>query len=257
MPLSRDEIDDLKSMLKVARKRELNFGLCLENNVADSVLLLHRRKSPDVLLRRAQAIGDTTKIAMGRLRMEGKTVLLDCDINAPANCARQLRLFLREVGFAAQVKVVDPNGEQDGNLEAIVTPSKPALAATPYVKMQALWTAARTKMDAEIKRLEVAIVDTCAADPSLKPIADEAVNLHKRLDVFDGELIKRLSDLNGADDGSTLDALKAQARATVQEYETALNDPFFADLDTKNGFVSIAVTATARKTLSAIFKVLT
>ena len=255
MPLSEEDKEDLKSMLKIARKKALNFGLCLENDPADTVLLLHRRKAPEILMRRAQAQGDTAKLAMGQFRVEGKVVILDCASEAPANCARSLRLFLREVGASYQVKVNDPTGEQDS---ALKSNSDEALATmvAPFKKTRTIWVMTRTKMQNEIKRLETAIIDTCGNDPELKPVVAEAAELPSRLQVFDGELIKRLDDLIGTPDGSSLDALKAQARATVQEYETALNDPFFAELDKKNGFVNVAVTSSAKQALSAISKVL-
>jgi hypothetical protein len=187
--------------------------------------------------------------------MEGKTVILDCDNDAPANCARQLRLFLREVGVSVQVQVSDPSGEQDSILRGHDEPLN-AAAIAPYKKTRALWAMTLSKMDSEMKRLETAIIDTCGNDPDLKTVADEASGLSARLSVFDGELDGRLEDLIGTPDGSSLDALKAQARATVQEYETALNDPFFTDIDTNNGFLKISVAASAKQALTAISKVL-
>ena len=255
MPLSPDEIDDLKSDLKKARKKPFNFGLCLESDVDESILLLHRRKAPELLLRRAKAQGDTTKFTMGQLRMEGKVVILECTMDAPANCARQLRLFLRGIGVAVKVEVTDPKGTQDSVLKSINAPPAEA-APAPFKKAQLLWATTQTKMKSEIIRLQTAIIETCGTDPDLKTVATEAADLPSRLDVFDGELDKRLGDLVGTTDGSSLDALKAQARATVQEYETALLDPFFAELDTNNGFIKVAVTSSAKQSLTAISKVL-
>lgn len=258
MPLSPDEKEDLKSMLKIAKKRPLNFALCLDNDPAETVLLLHRRKAPEILLRRAQALGDTAKLALGRFSVKGKVVVLECDNDAPANCARQLRLFLREIGASLQVQVTDPSGEHDSVLKAD-TPTAGDMAATiaPFKKTRTLWAMTRAKMDGEMRKLQTAIFETCGNDPDLKAVVAEASELPARLDIFDDELDQRLEDLIGTPDGSSLDALKAQARATVQEYETALNAPFFAELDTQNGFANVAVAASAKQALAAISKVLT
>ena len=268
MPLSAEEIEDLKKMIKVARKRTLNFGLALNSKPTDCVLLLHRKKNPEILMRRAKAAADSPKVTSGKVSVSGKVMTLNCEVDAPPNCARQMRLYLQELGTPLKVLISDATGTKDSTLKAIGAKEEKKTAATkkkdaapdakasaPFVKSRTLWAGTKSKMNSEMQKLQKSIVSTCGKDPDLAPIAKEAANLMKYLDVFDGELDDRLGDLIGTSEGSTMNALKAQARATIQEYETALNTRFFAELDTKNGFEKIAVTSTAKQALTAISKV--
>lgn len=126
----------------------------------------------------------------------------------------------------------------------------------PFQKSRVLWTNTRRKMQAEIEKLEQAIIDVCANDPELAPVAEEARGLNKRLQIFDGELEDLLDQITNTPEGSDRTKLKGDANAKIREFQAALQDDFFKDVDADNGFVNVAVTATATQSLQAIANVL-
>lgn len=126
----------------------------------------------------------------------------------------------------------------------------------PFQKSRVLWGATRSTMMKEMSKLESAIVDACAGDPELAPIAAEASELRRRLDVFDARLEDVLDRITNTPEGDERTALKNEARVALKDYSTALQDDFFAEVDNDNGFAQVAVAASARKALEAIAKVL-
>lgn len=283
MPMSSSETDDLISMLKVARKQPINFGLCLASDPKQNAMFLHRTKSVDILMKSAKKAAGSSKTTQGTVDVSGKVVTLNCEIDPPAGIERSMKQFLADIGFPSQIVVnlvnapVAPAVPDQENTDTAASDTKaaaPAPAETTtdngdakeaaalkakdsrFQKTRTLWATSRTKIESEMKKLESAIKKECAADPELAPIIAELPDVMAKLNVFDGELDKRIADLIGVPEGSSKDSLKAQARATVQEYETALLDPFFVDVDGNNGFTSVAVTGTAKQALKAISKVL-
>ena len=108
----------------------------------------------------------------------------------------------------------------------------------------------------EMAKLETAIVNACAGDPELAPVAAEATELRKRLQVFDTRLEDVLDQITNTPEGERRTALKAEARLALKAYSDALKEDFFMDVDDENGFEPVAVASTARKALDAIAKVL-
>jgi hypothetical protein len=108
----------------------------------------------------------------------------------------------------------------------------------------------------EMAKLESAILSACAGDAELAPIATEVTSLRARLDVFDTRLEDVLDEITNTPEGAARSALKVQARGALDDYVKALESDFFLDVDDENGFVQVAVAASARKALGAIAKVL-
>jgi hypothetical protein len=103
MPLTEEQIDDLRDQIAVARKRTLNFGLCIGGDAESTVLVAHRRKAPDVLAKAARKAGGSAKVAFGSLRVEGKELILTCAEDPPAGTARRAKELLRAVGLKMKV----------------------------------------------------------------------------------------------------------------------------------------------------------
>lgn len=121
MDRTEEETDELKSLLAVARKRAINFAVCLGQNHETTVFAMHRRKSPDVLGRKVKKEGETTKITTGHVRLNAKTLTLTCIEPPPPGTARQLRLFFRDFGLPLKVDIlevsgtpIDSDGQDDG-----------------------------------------------------------------------------------------------------------------------------------------------
>ncbi len=122
MPLDDEAAAELKSLIGVARKRDLNFGLSLGKDPADTALVLHRMKSPEVLMRTARAAEgvDPSKSTFGTIGVKGKVVTFTCLAEAPAGIARKCKQFFASIGMPMKVVVLDATGailEEDGDDE--------------------------------------------------------------------------------------------------------------------------------------------
>lgn len=115
--MDQADIDELKSMIGVARKRALAFGICLGKKPENSVFLMHRTKPADVLQRQAKQAGETTKTAMGEVNAKGKVLILNCQDDPPAGLAKRLRMFLSAANLPMKVVIANAAGdviEEDG-----------------------------------------------------------------------------------------------------------------------------------------------
>ncbi|MCV2868168.1 hypothetical protein OEW28_05955 [Defluviimonas sp. WL0002] len=418
--MTPEATEELKSMVPVARKRALGFGVCLGKKPEGTVMVLHRMKEPAILARQAKKEGETPKVTFGTVEIKGKKMMLQCQGDILPGMSKNLRKFLAGLDLKLKIVALDADGnvadddgepEEEGDqdqvetaeaqspeaqnwakiapamtamveralnaghekapqieaawnraLEAaeagnhqealaiaaklrpllsaqqpqqqapesnapegpdakrwgavagaigqlyekamalnpenrsqlsaawamatekaeagdfaaalqIATRLKSALEAAiskggsgterevpkdvvPFQKSRVLWGATRSTMMKEMAKLESAIVSVCAGDPELAPIAAEASELRKRLDVFDARLEDVLDRITNTPEGDQRSALKVEARAAIRDYSSALESDFFAEVDDDNGFVQVAVAASARKALDAIAKVL-
>ena len=119
MALDDTAISELKAMIAVAKRRDLNFGLCMGKKPEDTALILDRKKPPEVLLRTAKKEDGVTasKSTFGTLRAKGKVISLTCQSDPPPALARHCKLFLIKAGMNMKVLILDENGgllEEDG-----------------------------------------------------------------------------------------------------------------------------------------------
>lgn len=122
MPMSPEDLDEMKSLIAVARKRPLNFAICMGKKPEDTIFMMHRMKAPDVLARLAKKEGDTAKVAFGEVNAKGKKVMLTCLEDIPAGIAKRTKLFLRSVDMPMKVVMLDASGalvEDDGDPEEV------------------------------------------------------------------------------------------------------------------------------------------
>ncbi len=420
MPMSPEALEELRSLIAVARKRPLSFGVCLGKQPEGAVMVLHRLKEPSILARQAKKEGDTPKVTYGTAEVKGKKMMLTCEGDVLPGMSKHLRRFLASVDMKLKVVALDPTGavaDDDGEPEeeageaqaeapkpaspeatswakiapamavlvgrlieaghdkaeqiqaawtraenaadadnfaealAIAAKLKPVLTAAPapsggaqgqasdspeakrwgalqpamamlfetamglnpenrsqlnaawamaaekaeggdaaaalqiaarlkpaleaviskgasgtaaeipkdvvpFQKSRVLWAGTKSSMMSEMAKLETAIVNACAGDPELAPVAAEATELRKRLQVFDTRLEDVLDQITNTPEGERRTALKAEARLALKAYSDALKEDFFMDVDDENGFEPVAVASTARKALDAIAKVL-
>jgi hypothetical protein len=433
MPMTPEDLEEMKSLIAVARKRPVNFAICMGKKPEDTIFMLHRMKAPDVLARLAKKEGDTAKIAFGEANATGKKLMLTCAEDIPAGIAKRTKTFLRLVEMPMKITMLDANGallEDDGEDEEPDTEPKPAAAdvaedapaaaapaaaadpqaavwakaaaafqplvdkfvaagseraaqvgaawnaalqagsagkfadamavaaklkpilsapaqaapaasaaspasdstswqsardgmmglferalglnpanrtqlqaawtmseekaeggdhasalkilerlrpaleaavaagasgsdtgsipqdVVPFQRARVLWAGTRSKMMDEIRKLEDSIIAFCQADADLAPIAADARNLSKRIEVFDSSLETTLDEITNSPEGEQRTALKKVALDKVRAYAAALSDDFFKDVDNDNGFTTVAVASTARQSLAAIAKTL-
>ena len=426
MPMTPDELAEMQTLIVAARKKPINFGICIGKKPDSMVIYLHRKKSPTMLGKTAKKAGDTAKVAIGTVIVKGKNLMLSIEGDVPSGLSKKARIFFKTQKMAMKVVVLDASGNvlesdgddeeeetgggkspapshssgeekggedkpspeaiawkkvfdeldaaaknyanssadkasqvgkawaaalgaaQKGNFKAaldVAKKIKPLLdaasdgaeskeakkwAAThpgmakmyeqvmagkpdnrsqlaaawamavekaeandhgtalkiiaklkeafdkllalgdqapsetdvipdnvvPFQRASVLWRQTREKMLTAMTKLEDAIIAECKDDAELAPLADEARDLTKRLRVFDTALIDQLDAITNSAKGPDRDALKKQASGQIRTYATALNEPFFKDVDTNNGFVNVSIAATAREALVAIAKTL-
>ncbi|MEP5729659.1 MAG: hypothetical protein ABJL67_09800 [Sulfitobacter sp.] len=110
--ISEGEKEEIRSLIKVARNRTLNFGICMGEKPIETVFLMHRRKIPAALGREARADGTTPKIAKGTLAVEGRMIRLTCDGNVPSGLAKNVKKYLKIMKLNFKVEIAD----NDANL---------------------------------------------------------------------------------------------------------------------------------------------
>jgi hypothetical protein len=124
-----------------------------------------------------------------------------------------------------------------------------------YDKSARIWRETVNMMQAEMEKLQAAITSTLSPDPRMEDILADVPDLSDRLEVFDLELAQTLDALDDAEPAER-EKLRREAAGHIKRYEAALETPFFKEVDDKNGFAKVAVAAAARRSLTALGKIL-
>lgn len=122
MPMSAEDLDELRALLAVAKKRPMNFAICMGKKPEDTIFVLHRMKAPEILGRQAKKDGDTPKVTFGVVEVKGKKALLTCQSDIPAGIAKATKKFLTVNKMAMKITVLDAAGnlaEDDGEAEEL------------------------------------------------------------------------------------------------------------------------------------------
>ena len=107
----------LKKMIKLGKKRTLNFAFCPGKQKGDHVLMIDLRKKPSKLAISARNESTGTRVAQGTLDVKGKVVELTCD-KVVSNLAKTLKAYLRSQKLTVNVVVKDADGvELESDIE--------------------------------------------------------------------------------------------------------------------------------------------
>lgn len=122
MPMSDKDLADLDASLRKARKKPIAFGLCLGKKPEDNVFYLDMKKSPEVVMRRAKADGETAKLTNGFASLKGKILSLSLEGKMLPGLAKNMKTFMSKNGQMLKVVITDPNGnvledDEDGENE--------------------------------------------------------------------------------------------------------------------------------------------
>ncbi|GGH25039.1 hypothetical protein SAMN05444007_103302 [Cribrihabitans marinus] len=157
MPLDSARKDELKAHLTLAKKKELAFGLCLGKKPEGTVIVCHKSKKPEAMIRDARKMGETPKVTCGMMKVEGKELHLTCFADPLPNLAKRTRDMLKAAGMKYKVKVFDKDGgalESDGEDEDEDTGAETQGAGGPETTedpVVAEWEEARDEMAARMK----------------------------------------------------------------------------------------------------------
>ncbi len=101
---------ELKKMVAMAKKRDLNFAYCPGNDPKEDVFVLDRKKKPEVMGRVARAEGTGTKLGFGTAKVKGKVMSLTCERELP-QLAKKLKKFLKSETINMNIIVLDMSGQ--------------------------------------------------------------------------------------------------------------------------------------------------
>jgi len=106
MPMDVKQVAELKSLLAVAKKRDVNFGLSLGAKPEETVLIMHRIATGKKLATKAQEANEGSKLAFGIARLEGRILHLNCEKNPPAGMGASVKKFLatNKLSFGVMVR---------------------------------------------------------------------------------------------------------------------------------------------------------
>ena len=100
---------DLKKLVKLAKKRDLNFAYCPGNDPKEDIFALDRKKNPEVLGRTARGEGTGTKAAIGTAKVKGRIMMLTCFKEVP-QAAKKLKKFLKSEKVPMNIIIMDKDG---------------------------------------------------------------------------------------------------------------------------------------------------
>lgn len=100
---------ELKKMVAMAKKRDLNFAYCPGNDPKEDVFVLDRKKKPEVIGRVARAEGTGTKLGAGTAKVKGKVMSLTCERELP-QMSKKLKKFLKYENIAMNIIILDASG---------------------------------------------------------------------------------------------------------------------------------------------------
>ncbi|NIZ59791.1 hypothetical protein DL239_02245 [Sedimentitalea sp. CY04] len=336
--------DEVRKQIALTKKKPLAFALALGKKPEGTVLLMHRTKAAEALLKQARKIGETPKLAFGEISTEGTQTTFKCEKDPNGPMAKQLKQYFRSINVKRSVIFLGPDGEvldsdidddvaedvetsdkpnpqqeawesrkaelapalakmlkagqgdiskvravwsfaqeksaegdfaralkaadmlegliaQAGQTEATATPQAKAPGRKALAQSKLLWTQSVGKMRKELERLKAEIIKAETEDEDnepedLKDLQAKIADIQTYLDPFDGRLEIALTDAVDAPDVEQQAQKLEKCRGILNDFSNHLKDPFFDAVDTENGYVDVAISSTARTSISAIQKIL-
>lgn len=105
----RVEGDDIKRMVKAAKKAPVGLAFNPGGGDEDGYLAMHRTKSPESLGKDAKAGADGGKVAFGTAVVEAKVLTLTCLREMPG-AAKKLKKYLKSQKVMLNVVILDADG---------------------------------------------------------------------------------------------------------------------------------------------------
>ncbi len=109
MPNVAIEKDEVKKLLKVAKKRPLSFAVAPGKTDDDFLFALHRKHQAAMLGKSLKKESTGNKVAFGLCAVDGTLVTLTCEQELP-NLAKRLKKWLKKQGVSYNVRILDADG---------------------------------------------------------------------------------------------------------------------------------------------------
>jgi hypothetical protein len=165
--------------------------------------------------------------------------------------------FDKALDAVSSVEVMLLSAPDDGltAFEREIGPDARAIASA-----RVKWANVRGQMTQEMDRLAAVMKSILAEEEDvLEEVGAEIDGLTGRLSSFNSLLENQLDEIVNcpATEDTKRKGLKDAARVTLGQYKSALEDPFFQDIDQGNGFTTVAIATPARVALAEIAAALT
>lgn len=169
MPTSDEDAKLLKVMIAAAKKNPVNIGICMGKKPENAIVIMDRKRSPDALGRAAKKSGETSKIAVGVLTVDGRDATLKCEGKPPSGVAKQLKLYFKTIDIPLTFALLDENGnpisdDEEEGAESQETDADAGIAADDG---NATEDAARIAWETIWAAAEQRVADAIRANPEL------------------------------------------------------------------------------------------
>ena len=153
--------------------------------------------------------------------------------------------------LSALVKPATQTDAPDAKVENTSETAEETNDVTPFQKAKSVWEKTRKDLNGQMKTLQSSILKRCA-EMGITDIKGETDELFRQLGGIDRELESALQAVIDAKDPDKRQAGQKAAAKVTDQMIKELNSPFFAALDSGNGFQNIAVRADAVTALRAV-----
>ena len=102
----RIEGDELKKLVKLGKTRPMPFAFCPGGSDDENVLVIHRKKTPEMLGKAARKEGDGSKVAFGTFEVEAKLMTLTCLREIP-DLAKKLKKHMKAQRLLMKVRILN------------------------------------------------------------------------------------------------------------------------------------------------------
>lgn len=113
MAVSKVEGQELKKLIKMGKRREMNFAY-VPGDKDDQTLMVDRRLKPGMLGKAAKKETGASKFSFGTFVVQGKEMRLTCERVVPT-MARRLKKYLKTQKIPLNVVILDENGNEIEN----------------------------------------------------------------------------------------------------------------------------------------------
>ncbi|MBV8379399.1 MAG: hypothetical protein JO369_01365 [Paucibacter sp.] len=197
---------------------------------------------------------------LAALMVRAKPVIAEGD-----EIAIETRLHLSEAGVEARKKdfelanamldaiedMLDDLEDPEEPLPELPPPKPGAGSRIAFAQSRLDWDNTRKQVQAELRRVEQAVLAECKTEPDFATIARNIREIYSILEVLDERLIDKLDEAYSADGARRRD-LQQEAREIVGEYlDYARSEELLRHID-DNGFVDVAIGAELDRSLKQI-----
>ncbi len=137
MPMSADDLSDIKPKLEAAKKNPVGFAVCLGNTPATTVILFSKTKEPKSLVLAAKKAGETNKTTFGTITVEEGIATLRCADDVPSGLCKRVKGLFALQKITLKVKAFDPSGKATDTDEDDVTGAPQQVAPAQEASVRA------------------------------------------------------------------------------------------------------------------------